>query len=185
MVVIAASSWSCVCRVPQGVAGESSARHFIGGKAGERRRRAEGGMTKDRRAGGSMVTARDAYDDWYEDDEPYGEAGERRYESSPSRPLELVRRTRLAFELIAPESFEEAQTIADRLRAGAPVLVDLRPCDPRLAGRLLDFCSGLVYAVEGTLQHVGREVLLLTPSHVVVSGDEASAVREPGFYNRS
>ena len=76
-----------------------------------------------------------------------------------------------------------AQDIADRLRAGTPVLVDLRGCDPQLTGRLTDFCSGLVYALEGTLQHVGREVLLLAPDHVDVSGDEASAVREPGFYN--
>ena len=51
-----------------------------------------------------------------------------------------------------------AQTIADRLRAGAPVLIDFRGCDPRLAGRLMDFSSGLVYALEGTLQHVGRDV---------------------------
>ena len=78
-----------------------------------------------------------------------------------------------------------AQTIADRLRAGTPVLVDLRGCDGQLSGRLTDFCSGLAYALEGTLQHVGREVILLAPSHVDVSGDEASAVREPGFYNRS
>lgn len=131
-----------------------------------------------------MVTAGDAYDDWYEDDEPYGDVEERRYESSP-RPLELVRPARLAFELIAPESFEVAQMIADRLRAGAPVLVDLRGCDRQLAGRLVDFSSGLVYALEATLQFVGREVLLLAPDHVDVSGDEASAVREPGFYNRS
>ena len=87
--------------------------------------------------------------------------------------------------MVAPEGFEAAQTIADRLRAGAPVLVDLRGCDRQLAGRLTDFCSGLVYALEGTLQLVGREVLLLAPGHVDVSGDEASAVREPGFYNRS
>jgi cell division inhibitor SepF len=131
-----------------------------------------------------MVTARDTHDDWYEDDEPYGEVEGGRREYSP-RPLALVRSARLAFELIAPEDFEVAQTIADRLRAGAPVLIDFHACDPRLAGRLMDFCSGLVYALEGTLQHVGRDLLLLAPDHVDVSGDEASAVREPGFYNRS
>ena len=131
-----------------------------------------------------MVTARDAHDDWYEDDEPYGDVDERGHGSSP-RPLELVRPARLAFESIAPESFEVAQTIADRLRAGVPVLVDFGGCDEQLTGRLVDFCSGLVYALEGTLQHVGREVVLLAPDHVDISGDAAAAVREPGFYNRS
>jgi cell division inhibitor SepF len=130
------------------------------------------------------VTAGDAYDDWYEDDEPYGDLEERRRGSSP-RPLEVVRPARLAFELIAPESYEDAKTVADRLRGGAPVLIDFRGADRELAGRLTDFASGLVYALGGTLQQVGREVLLLTPNNVDLSGDEASAVREPGFYNRS
>ncbi len=132
-----------------------------------------------------MVTSRDAYDDWYEDDEPYGEAGDR-WDDGPARPLELVRRPRFAIEVVAaPESFEAAQTIADRLRGGSPVLVDLRGCDAQLSGRLTDFCSGLAYALEAALQHIGAEVILLTPSHVDVSGDEASAIRGPGFYNRS
>ena len=130
-----------------------------------------------------MVSARDAYDDWY-DDEPYGDAGDE-WDRSPARPLAQVGRPRLAFELVRPDGFEAAQTIADCLRAGAPVLVDLRGLDREMAGRLMDFCSGLAYAVGASLQHIGREVLLLAPSPVDVSGDVASAVREPGFYNRS
>ncbi len=130
-----------------------------------------------------MVSARDAYDDWY-DDEPYGGAGDE-WDRSPVRPLALVGRPRLAFQLVKPDGFEMAQTIADCLRAGAPVLVDFRGVDRELVGRLMDFCSGLAYAVEASLQHIGREVLLLAPSHVDVSGDAASGVREPGFYNRS
>jgi cell division inhibitor SepF len=96
-----------------------------------------------------------------------------------------VGRPRLAFELVRPESFEAAQTIADSVRAGIPVLVDFHDCDPDLTGRLTDFCSGLAYAVEGALQSVGRDVLLIAAHTVDVHGDVASAVRAPGFYNRS
>ena len=131
-----------------------------------------------------MVTARDAYNDRYGDDER-SERPEDDWAPGPSRRLDLVRRPELSVQLVAPESFEDAKTVADRLRAGAPVLVDLRGVDRELAGRLTDFGSGLVYALGGTVQYVGREVLLLTPSNVDLSGDEASAVREPGFYNRS
>jgi cell division inhibitor SepF len=131
-----------------------------------------------------MVSARDAHDDWY-DDEPRGDAGAERGGTRAPHPLALVDRAPLAFELVAPDSFDAAQTIADRLRAGTPVLVDLQGVDRELAGRLTDFCSGLVYAVEGTLQHVGRETLLLAPRRLDLSGDAASAIREPGFYNRS
>jgi cell division inhibitor SepF len=131
-----------------------------------------------------MVSARDAYDDWYEDDEPYGDADVGRYDQSSSRPLSLVRPARLAFEVVRPEDFEAAQRIADRLRVGAPVLIDLEGSDVALAGRLTDFASGLVYALGGSLQHVGSTVLLLTPSHMTVSGDELSDIRGPGFHNR-
>ena len=127
-----------------------------------------------------MVSARDAHDDWY-DDEPYGREDER----PASRSLELVRPAPLAFELIRPQDFEDAQRVADRLRGGVPVLIDLHGCDPGLSGRLVDFASGLVYALEASLQHVGDDVLLLAPRNVHLSGDEASDVRSPGFYNRS
>jgi cell division inhibitor SepF len=130
-----------------------------------------------------MVSARDAHDDRY-DDEPNGDSGAERGRTAP-RSLALVGHATLAFELVAPDSFDVAQTIADRLRAGTPVLLDFHGVDRELTGRLTDFCSGLVYAVEGTLQHVGREVLLLAPRHLDLSGDAASAIREPGFYNRS
>ncbi len=131
-----------------------------------------------------MVSARDAYDDWYEDDEPYGDADAGRFETPARRPLSVVGPVEVAFEVVRPEDFEAAQRIADRLRAGASVLVDLEGCEHALAGRLTDFASGLVYALGGSLQHVGSTVLLLTPSHMAVSGDELSDIRDPGFYNR-
>jgi cell division inhibitor SepF len=132
-----------------------------------------------------MVSRRDAHDDWHGGDDPYGDAGPGWDPRPAPRPLSLVDRPRLSFEVVTPDSFDAAQTIADRLRAGAPVLVDLRGADGDLAGRLTDFCSGLAYAVEGSLQPVGRGLLLLAPSQVDVSGDVASAVHEPGFFNRS
>ena len=131
-----------------------------------------------------MVSARDPYDDRYAGHEPSGFRAGRDREPAP-RPLELVGHAQLAFELVKPESFEAAQTIADSVRAGIPVLVDFHDCDPDLAGRLTDFCSGLAYAVEGALQHIGRDVLLIAAHSVDVHGDVASAVRAPGFYNRS
>jgi cell division inhibitor SepF len=131
-----------------------------------------------------MVSTRDAHDDWYEDDEPYAAPEKDRYEDEPRR-LSLVQRPSLSFEVVVPEDFESARRIADRLREGAPVLIDFHGCDRALAGRLTDFASGLVYALGGTLQQVSREVLLLAPSHLDLSGDEASDIRSPGFYNRS
>jgi FtsZ-interacting cell division protein YlmF len=137
-----------------------------------------------------MGSARDAYD-WYDADDPYADTGGRwdepraRWDEARSpRRLSVVRPAPLAFELVRPVDFESAQRIADRLRDGASVLVDFEGCERALVGRLMDFASGLVYAVGGQLQHVGDQVVLLTPSHLDVSGDEASDVRASAFYNR-
>ena len=127
-----------------------------------------------------MVRAESEHDEWYRDDPPMRASSR----ASEARPLGLVRAAKFAVQLVAPESFEVAQTIADRLRAGASVVIDFHDCAPELTGRLTDFCSGLAYAVGGSLQHVGADVVLLTPETVDVSGDEASGVRSPGFFNR-
>ena len=120
-----------------------------------------------------------AYDDWYDAADVPGET----YDPQAPR-LDLVRAPAVRVELVTPHEFGDAQTIADRVRRDDLVLVDLRECSPALAARLTDFCSGLAYAVDGGLQIVADGVLMVAPGHVDVSGDEATSVREPGFYNR-
>jgi cell division inhibitor SepF len=120
-----------------------------------------------------------AYDDWYD------EAGTWRDDhTGTDRRLEMVRTPDVRVGLVVPHEFGDAQTIADRVRRDELALVDLRECNPALAARLTDFCSGLAYALDGGLQVVADGVLLVSPGYVDVSGDEASAVREPGFFNR-
>ena len=121
-----------------------------------------------------------AFDDWYDDGAQSWEDEQARR----SRRLDLVRTPDVRVQFVTPHEFDDAQTIADRVREDKLVLVDLRECSPSLAARLTDFCSGLAYAVDGGLQLVADGVLLLTPGHVSVSGDDEASVREPGFFNR-
>ena len=122
----------------------------------------------------------EAYDEWFEDTA----AAAHYREAAGSSRLGLVRTPDVRVEIVSPADFSGAQTVADRLREDAVVLVDLRGLDARLAGRLTDFCSGLAYALDSGLQTVADGVLLLTPDHVDVSGNEGSGVRPPGFLNR-
>ena len=105
-------------------------------------------------------------------------------ESSPPQ-LVLVQRPPLEFSLVAPRSFDEAQAIADRFRADAPVIVDLQGCDAQLAKRVIDFCSGLVYALDGSLQFMAQQVLLLSPQRVDVSCASPGTLHEKAFYNQA
>jgi len=122
------------------------------------------------------------FDDIYDDGPPVRPRSSR---GSGLRPLALVRPVRVEFALVAPRTFEDAQQIADRYRADAPVIVDLQGCEADLAARLIDFCSGLTYALDGGVEVVGEAILVLTPDRFDLSGAPALGLRAKGFLNRA
>lgn len=73
---------------------------------------------------------------------------------------------------VAPESFNDAQEIGDRFKAGQPVIVNLQAVDRELRRRLVDFSSGLCYAIAGKMERVADQVYLLTPADVEVPPEE-------------
>ena len=74
--------------------------------------------------------------------------------------------------LVVPRSFNDAKQIADRFKQSMPVIVNLQDADVDLSKRLIDFASGLTYALNGTMQRIADKVFLLTPPNIVVSAEE-------------
>jgi cell division inhibitor SepF len=87
--------------------------------------------------------------------------------------------------LVIPRSFNDAQAIADRFKDSVPVILNLQSADPELAKRLIDFSSGLTYALNGGMQRVADKVFLLTPRDVEVSAEERARLVERGFFNQA
>jgi cell division inhibitor SepF len=88
--------------------------------------------------------------------------------------------------LVVPRSFNDAQQIADRFKASIPVIINLQSADTDLSKRLIDFASGLTYALDGSMQRVADKVFLLTPRNVELSAEErARALERGGFYNQA
>jgi cell division inhibitor SepF len=71
-----------------------------------------------------------------------------------------------------PRSLEDGQTIADQVKGRRPVIVNLDLADERSGQRLLNFLSGVVYALDGSLRKVGDGIFLATPSNVEVAADD-------------
>jgi len=69
----------------------------------------------------------------------------------------------------SPASFNEAQEIGDRFKTGQPVIINLQGVDRDLRRRLIDFSSGLCYALGGKMDKVATHVYMLTPTDVEVS----------------
>ncbi|HEX6701622.1 MAG TPA: cell division protein SepF [Gaiellaceae bacterium] len=88
--------------------------------------------------------------------------------------------------LVLPRSFNDAQQIADKFKDGVPVILNLQGADNELSKRLIDFASGLTYALNGGMQRVADKVFLLTPRNVEVSAEERARLLERGgFFNQA
>lgn len=87
--------------------------------------------------------------------------------------------------LVIPKSFNDAQAVADRFKAEMPVIINLQSIDAELSKRLIDFASGLTYALEGSMQRIADKVFLLTPKHVEVSAEERTKLVDDGFFNQA
>ena len=86
---------------------------------------------------------------------------------------------------VAPKSFNDVQDVADKFKESIPVILNLQGTDTDLSKRLIDFSSGLTYALEGGMQRIADKVFLLTPHNVEVSAEERARLVEKGFFNQS
>ena len=124
---------------------------------------------------------RDEIDDIFADDAPSGGAQTRVLRSvGNGRAGDSVR-----VHLVVPKNFNDAQQIADKFKDSIPVILNLQGADTDLSKRLIDFASGLTYALDGGMQRIADKVFLLTPRNVEVSAEERARLLEKGFFNQS
>jgi cell division inhibitor SepF len=140
------------------------------------------------------------YDDWTESEDvpastppPAPVSAPRAGSSSSSRPSRSSRHMEVVpnpnsvrVHLVLPRSFNDAQQIADKFKHSIPVILNLQSADAELSKRLIDFASGLTYALDGGMQRVADKVFLLTPRNVEVSAEQrAQLLERGGFYNQA
>jgi cell division inhibitor SepF len=128
---------------------------------------------------------RDEFDDIFADDEPAG------------RPTTVLRpvggggrpngrsSSDVRVHLVVPKSFNDAQQVADKFKDSIPVILNLQGVDVDLSKRLIDFASGLTYALDGGMQRIADKVFMLTPRNVEISAEERARLIEKGFFNQS
>ncbi len=73
--------------------------------------------------------------------------------------------------LLEPRAFSEGQQIVDYLRGRSAVVVNLKRVTPDQARRIIDFLSGSIYAIDGSMQKLGGGIFLCTPKNVNVEGN--------------
>jgi cell division inhibitor SepF len=131
-----------------------------------------------RRLPSSRRGRRDEIDDIFADDEPIS--------ASRTRVLRPVGEdSDVKVHLVIPRNFNDAQQVADQFKRSVPVILNLQTTDHELSKRMIDFCSGLTYALEGGMQRIAEKIFLLTPRNVEVSAEEKARLLDKGFFNQS
>jgi cell division inhibitor SepF len=87
--------------------------------------------------------------------------------------------------LVVPKNFNDAKDVADKFKDSIPVIINLQGIETDLSKRLIDFSSGLTYALDGDIHRIADRVFLLTPNNVEVSAEERARLLEKGFFNQS
>ena len=130
-----------------------------------------------------------SYDDDWTDPEPDGQRTSILRPRSAQRPVRNLQPVQAPgasrVHLILPRSFNDAQQVADRFKNGVPVILNLQSADSELSKRLIDFASGLTYALDGGMQRIADKVFLLTPRDVELSAEERARMLERGFFNQA
>ncbi len=85
---------------------------------------------------------------------------------------------------LSPQSFGDAKTLADEFKADVPVIMNLQGTERELSRRLIDFASGICYALEGSMEKIAPQVFLLTPPAVTVSDEDRRRFERPGRHQR-
>ena len=124
---------------------------------------------------------RDEFDDIFADDNPR-ESGR---ETRSLRSVGGNGRGDVRVHLVIPKSFNDVQDVADKFKDAIPVIINLQGAESDLSKRLIDFASGLTYALDGGMQRIADKVFLLTPRNVEVSAEERARLIEKGFFNQS
>jgi cell division inhibitor SepF len=125
---------------------------------------------------------RDDYDDIFAEDESSS------YGSRPTttlRPVASARPSTSSFHFVAPKNFNDVQDVGDKFKASIPVILNLQNADHDLSKRLIDFVSGLTYALDGGMQRIADKVFLLMPEGVQLSAEERASLASNDFFNQS
>lgn len=70
-----------------------------------------------------------------------------------------------------PVSYEDTQNIIDNIKNRKPVIVNMEELEIECAQRILDFLSGAIYALNGTMSKISRGIFVVAPNNYDVVGN--------------
>jgi len=85
-------------------------------------------------------------------------------------------------DIVTAVTFDDAKTVADRIRGRQPVVLNMRDTDPDMVRRLIDFASGLTYGLDGTMGKIAEGVILILPHGLSLGRAERRRLADLDLY---
>ncbi len=84
--------------------------------------------------------------------------------------------------LFHAKTFDDAAKASDELRRKKAVILNMENVDKALTRRVVDFLSGSVYALDGSVKKIAQSTYLFCPHNMDVVGDLENVPGEIGSY---
>ena len=102
--------------------------------------------------------------------------------TGPARVVNLNNSSSMQVILVKPDRFDTVSEIADHLRDKKAIVLNLESTNKDVARRLVDFLSGVAYALDGKIKKVAISTYILTPFNVEIVGDLVEELENSGVY---
>lgn len=109
--------------------------------------------------------------------EPYS------HSTKKSKVVNIHATTQLKVVVLQPTTYSDATEIAGHLKSKKPVVVNLEKLDKETARKIVDFLSGAVFALDGSMQKVSNGILLLVPYTMGIMGDFSDELKTQGLFD--
>ena len=127
----------------------------------------------------NMMKLSDADDETEPFDEEYNEVTEEGYDSdeeeedgNQGRVIQFHGKEEgESVKVIRAQTFNEAQIVAEFLKEGKTIVVNLEGIEIGKAQRIIDFIGGASFAVDGSLKAISNNIFIVAPGNIEVTGD--------------
>lgn len=134
----------------------------------------------------NIIGLSDIYDD-FEDEYQFEENEE--IEKSPynknnksKKIVNIHTNSNLKLAIHLPEKYEDSTKIVVDLKSRKPVVVNLQDLDDELKRKVFDFISGAIFALEGNIQKVAKDVFILAPNNVEIDRKMKEELKNKGMF---
>lgn len=125
----------------------------------------------------------DDYEDREEDEYEYEEPEIINSNSRKNKIVSIKNNSAPKVILKKPVDFQDILELVDAVKSKRIVVINITDIDQRLAQRMIDYCVGACYALNGSFQEIAKSIYLIAPENVAISNELKQVLDKNDFFS--